>query len=250
MSTEYDPQAPAFNFKGDREQIEVAPVEVQEEVTLAPSEDSVVEKNRVPYSRFEKVYESAREAREESERYRAEADALRQSQYTQPQEDTPEYWKELFGDTDAAKRAYKAEQQRIIAIEERAETRAIEALEQRQYQQQVKIATNLDTIDNRLDALSDVLGRDLSESEQVAVLDIIDDYTPKDNNGNYAGELLPFDKAWDIYEMKQSQASASTRKSRDNVASISGSKSQGEPQQSERPFNHGAWGSWRSRLNK
>lgn len=244
MSTEYDPHAPAFNFKQDREQIMV---EEPQEVIPATSEESVVEeKNRVPYSRFEKVYQSAQEAREEAERYRQEAESLRQSQ-TQTQEELPDYWVELFGDSPAAQKAYKAEQKRMAEIEMRAEQRALETIEQRQYQEQSKIATNLDTIDNRLDALADALGRDLSENEQIAILDIIDDYTPKDSSGKYAGELLPFDKAYEIYEMKQSQASAQTRRSRDNVASISGSKSQGETQP-ERNFSSGNWGSWRNRL--
>lgn len=249
--SDYDPHAPAFNFKADREQIEVEPmVEEPQEVTPAASEESVVEKNRVPYSRFEKVYESAREAREEADRYRREAEELRSYQNTVQvdKEDLPDYWVELFGDSDAARKAYKAEQNRITQLEERAEQRALEAIERRQYQEQEKFSTNLETIDNRLEALSDALGRELSENEQVAILDIIDDYTPKDDKGNYAGELLPFDKAWNIYEMQQSQTSAQTRKSKDAVASMSGSKSQGEPSP-ERNFQSGAWGSWRKRIN-
>ena len=59
---------------------------------------------------------------------------------------------------------------------------------------------NLAKIDARLDGLEKYLGRELTEDEEMAILDIVDEYTPKDKKGNYLVPLIPFDYAWKIYE--------------------------------------------------
>jgi hypothetical protein len=46
-----------------------------------------------------------------------------------------------------------------------------------------------------------MLGRELTENEQIAILDIVDEYTPKDKDGNYLCHLLPFDYAWKVYKL-------------------------------------------------
>lgn len=245
MTIDYDPNAPAFAPLP--EQVKTEEPTVEEPAT---SEESVVEEKRVPYSRFEKVYESAREAREEADRYRAEADALRTSNQTVIQsEDLPDYWVELFGDSDASKKAFKADQQRIAVIEEKAENRAIEALERRQSEASQRIESNLNSIDERLEVLSDYIGRDITADEESAILDIVDDFTPKNDDGSYAGALLPFDKAWDIYEMKQQQTNAKSKQSRNAVSSVSASQSQGTATATESSITPGRWNSnWRNRI--
>jgi hypothetical protein len=95
------------------------------------------------------------------------------------------------------------------------------------------------------------IGRDLSEKEQSAILDIVDDYTAKDNDGNYQGALMPFDKAWEVYELKNASSRSATRQSRDNVAALSGTSSQGnttDQAKKDESWNPLARGSWRNRL--
>lgn len=256
---EYDKNAPAFAPVKEEEKQTVADIITEEETAEIPAEEDTAtsdahsdepEKGRVPYSRFERKHQEAEEARQQAEYWRQEAERRSPSNNrADAAEDLPEYWVELFGDTDASKRAYKADQKRIAEIEERAEQRAIEAIEQRQVQQEKKFTSNLDSIESRMESLTDFLGRDLTETEENAILDIVDDYTPKDDDGNYAGELMSFGKAWQIYELQQTQQSAKTSRSRNAVASASGAASKGEPAATDdKAFNPQQWGSWRNRL--
>ncbi len=259
---EFDKNAPAFapvpkeekqtvaDLITDEPTDETAEEEGEGAGTSAPNADEP-EKGRVPYSRFEKKHQEAEDARREAEYWKQEAESRSENRTAQgaADEELPDYWVELFGDSPAAKKAYKAEQKRMVEIEERAEQRALEVVEQRQRTEERKLSTNLNTIDSRLENLADFLDRDLTEAEESAVLDIIDDYTPKDDRGNYAGDLLSFEKAWDIYEMQQSRQTAKTSRSRNAVASASGAPSKGAPAaQDASNFNPQAWGSWRSRL--
>ncbi len=67
----------------------------------------------------------------------------------------------------------------------------------------IRVEKNIDKINDNFEELSENIGRELTEYEQSAVLDIVDKYTPKDDKGNYAVSLLPFDYAWEIYEAER-----------------------------------------------
>jgi hypothetical protein len=71
-------------------------------------------------------------------------------------------------------------------------------------QEALRLKENVSEIDERLEDLVEYLGRELTEDETSAILDIVDEYTPKDKDGNYLVELLPFEYAWEIYEAKKS----------------------------------------------
>ena len=63
--------------------------------------------------------------------------------------------------------------------------------------------------------------------------------------------IMPFDKAWEIYEMKQNSGKSTQRKDRDSVASLSGTSSQGDTDiqaEKDKNFVPGNWGGWRRRL--
>ena len=64
-------------------------------------------------------------------------------------------------------------------------------------------AQNIAIIDERLDELAEMLGRQLTDEEQSAILDIVDEHTPTGKDGMYLYPLLPFDYAWQIYQLKQ-----------------------------------------------
>ena len=70
-------------------------------------------------------------------------------------------------------------------------------------QKKLRVKDNLAIIDELLEDLEEDSGRELTEHETSAILDIVDEYTPKDDKGNYIVELLPFDYAWEIYEAKK-----------------------------------------------
>jgi len=70
-------------------------------------------------------------------------------------------------------------------------------------EKKLDLKKNEETIDNRLKILSDYVGRKLTINEEEAVLTIVDRYTPKDKDGDYLFDLLPFNYAWQIYETKK-----------------------------------------------
>jgi hypothetical protein len=69
-------------------------------------------------------------------------------------------------------------------------------------QERLRVKDNVATIDESLEDLEAEIGRELTEDETSAILDIVDEYTPKNDEGNYLVGLLPFDYAWQIYRAK------------------------------------------------
>lgn len=64
------------------------------------------------------------------------------------------------------------------------------------------IVKNIAEIDRNLDALAKHIGRTLTEKEQEAVLDIVDEFMPKSEDGSYYWPLISFEKAWEVYELR------------------------------------------------
>src|ERR1035437_7857154 len=67
----------------------------------------------------------------------------------------------------------------------------------------IRIEKNVDKINDNFEDLAEYLGGELTEYEESAILDIIDEFTPKDSDGNYVAGLIPFEYAWEIYEAKR-----------------------------------------------
>lgn len=212
-----------------------------------------VEETKVPYSRFKKFHDEAKQAREEAVMWQRRAEELESSRVSRYDEDTsemPSYWRELYGDSDAARKAWEIQERREQEIERRAYEAAQRAADEAQYRQQERIETNVAAIDDSFESLAEYVGRDLTAKEQSAILDIVDDFTPKDAQGNYAGPLIPFEKAWEMYELKQNSAKQSQRKDRDAIASLTGT-SQGDTDtvaEQNKNWNPLARGTWRARL--
>lgn len=212
-----------------------------------------VGENSVPYSRFKKFHDKALAAEQEAERLRAHLEELETSRIAPASgdQDMPAEWVELYGNSEASQRAWQLQQRQWQEMENRAYERALQAAEEYEVRQKQQIEQNVSAIDDQFDSLSDYVGRDLTAKEQSAILDIVDDLTPKDANGNYAGPLISFEKAWEFYELKQNTATSSKRRERDSVAALAGAGSQGSPSgsaEADQNWNPLARGTWRSRL--
>ncbi len=228
-------------------------VEVKEEVS-----DPSVEEQKVPYSRFKKYHEEASQLRKEREDLlrQLEEKSTEQQVRHQPTEYTenevPDYWKELYGDSDASKKAWQIQDREQQAFRQEVKEEAIRSYRDELQQEAQRAKDNETYLDEGLDNLSALVGRGLTDREQSAVLDIIDEYTPKDNDGNYAGRIIPFEKAWEIYELKNKASNDSKAKSRDGVAGAVGSQTQGETslEQAERDKNWNPldWDAWKKRI--
>lgn len=259
--TKIDLNAPAFGAGAQKLEELINDASRQSSEEEKPEGESKVEnevetvvETQVPYSRFKKFHNEARQARAEAEEWRRKAESFEQQpakRVVSESDDMPSSWRKLYGDSEASQEAWLLQKQReeeIVRQAYEAGQRGAEELELRQYQ---KIEGNVATIDENFEDLSDYVGRELTSKEQSAILDIVDDFTPKDEYGRYAGPLIPFEKAWEMYELKQDSAKVSQRRDRDNVASLSSTSSQGDTSVNEeqaKNWNPLARGSWRSRL--
>jgi hypothetical protein len=70
-------------------------------------------------------------------------------------------------------------------------------------QEALRMEYGIAMIDKNLEELADSVGRLLTVQETSDILDVVDEYTPKDKDGNYLGPMLPFDYAWVIYQIKR-----------------------------------------------
>lgn len=260
--TKIDLNAPAFGEKAQKledvietpkepvvETVVETPVEVKkEEVVEEPS----VEESKVPYSRFKKFHDEAKRFHEEAEMWKAKAEAIEPVRTASEEVKPDDIWLKLYGDTPESREAYKLQQQREEALEQRFRDKALEAVRNEKYEEVQRTEKNLETLDDHLEQVSAVAGRDLTAKEESKILDIIDEYTPKGEGGTYAGAMLSPDKAWRIYELETQAALAPKRQSRDQVASLSNAQPQGESQavkdERNKNFVPGNWSSWRDRL--
>ena len=70
-------------------------------------------------------------------------------------------------------------------------------------QEELRVEKNLAEIDNKFEDLEEYVGRELTEDEKSNILDIVDEHTPKNKDGTFLTEILPFDYAWRIYVAKK-----------------------------------------------
>lgn len=234
------------------------------EETVADTDSQAAAQEEVPrvkYSRFEKYVRQSQEAEARAEAAEARLAALERERRPSVQTDygaeqPPSWWLENYGDTPQARKAwqnqYQHEQELQSRLIEQAEERAITRIREEQQNESSRLESNIGVIDENLESLSDMVGRDLTEGEQSEVLDIVDEFTPKDRSGNYLGAILPFDKAWEVYEMRHQNQNAKRRDSRDQVASLNGASTNGQPTSSQaeadKNFVPGRWSSWRDKL--
>lgn len=243
----------------------------EEQVTTPSSggeQNPVVEEQRVPYSRFETV----RKARHEAEARASEAEQRLQAVLSRREEyqrenapsvnnDSSEYkgkdwerWTRLYGDTPQTREAFQIEKERVQEFYEKAEKRALDAVRSERESESRALSQNENLIDLRLDELSEFVGRPMNPQEEDAVLQLVDEFTPKDQYGNYIkGALFPFEKAWRIYEMQREQASYKTREKRRVPTALSSTRTDSESVQSlkdkeDKDFDPRDWGAWKKKI--
>lgn len=230
------------------------------EPVVVPSDE---EEQRVPYSRMKAVVDRAREAEQRALELEERLARREQEPRERPYEPTdsgevkpfggslPRYWVGMYGDDERSRLGYSYELERQTAIREEVRREAIETVREERSTESKILAQNEQTIDERLEDLSYSLGRDLTEAEESALLDIVDEYTPKDQDGNYAGDLIPMDKAYEIFTMKQSQGSQRNSRGRREATVATGSRTQSESTGTEKDntdWNPRDWNSWRKKI--
>lgn len=232
------------------ESVPETPIEVEPETPEVKTPE--VEEEKVPKSRFLTMHQRAIEAEKALRQFAAErASEPEPQREVANDEDLKKFYTTTFGATELADKLYQAELARLSAIEERATDRAFERLSQREQVEQRVIEDRVSSMDSAFEELSVVTGKDLSDDEQVAILDIVEKYSPKDRNGKIPEEyLMSLDDAYEIYQM-QHEAAKPNRSQRNAIAALSGARSQGAAgTTADSEWKPGMRARWESKLTK
>jgi len=81
------------------------------------------------------------------------------------------------------------------------------------------LAQRVASFDSAFEELSVVEGKEFNDDEQVAILDIVEKYSPKDQDGKLLADyLLPLDKAYEIYKLNNEPKIIAKKTERNAVA--------------------------------
>lgn len=246
-----------FQFDEEDEGTNGKPESAEDDTDSATPEDNkTVEDDsdddsdqKVPYSRFKKVID-------ERDSYESTIKTLeeRLTQLEQkPKEEVklediqlPKEWVELYGDSDTAKKAFLVQVKREEEIEERAILKAIERLEKKQEENLQRLSENEEIIDDNLSSLSEQIGKKLTTKQEEEILAIVDEFSPVGEDGKYLS-LFPFEKAYEIYTLRNGVKTQKVQRARTVVADLSGNQSESGNDESPTPFKRG-WDTWREAL--
>ena len=213
------------------------------------SQEESSDEQRVPYSRFKSKIEEVQERDSIIKGLEERLHSLEQTRVeSKPTEDidVPQEWVELYGDSEVSKRAYKIQLQREETLMENATKKAIQQLKQ-ESQREVEMAQENELyIEENLSSLQKKLGKKLTSEVEEEVLSIVDEFSPTGEDGKYIS-LFPFDKAYEIFQLRTSQVSQKTAQARTKVANLTGNTSEGETESSDSNFKRG-WDNWREAL--
>jgi hypothetical protein len=212
----------------------------------------------VPVKRFNRVFrermeykERLEEAETELERFRStHAPATTQSRVATAAGDQPSWWTKLYGADANAQQGWQVYQEATASQQQAMIDRTLEAVREQQATDRSANARNEEELDESMDDLQETLGVTLSASAQEEVLDLADEFTPKDDEGKYVGgRPMPFEKAYDLYLLKHPAGVASRQATqRRQIASLTGSSGSGSAPSagsSLPPLQPGNWGQWR-----
>ncbi len=211
---------------------ESVPETVTEPVSPENTEPTVVEpveEEKVPKSRFLTMHQRAVEAEKALRAFEAEkANRSEPVQSLGEDEDLKKFYTDTFGEGELTEKLYKNELARLASIEEKAAERAFERFNRMGQEQEEVINQRVESFDRAFEELGIVEGKDFSDEEQVALLEIVEEYSPKDKDGKLIGDfLLPLDRALEIYKLKAEPIVQAKKQERNAVASLSGARSEG-----------------------
>lgn len=237
---------------------EAAPVEADNEEETESEDKTEEEENsettvdndppRVPYSRFETVNERAIRAEEQLRIMREEREQERLAQAAATTDaGLPSYWVELYGDSDTSKKAYQLRQQELKEEREQLRTALREDMQREQAEAEQRTEDTVEDWSTKIDEFATTHKRKFTEAQTDALLDVMDELTPKDEDGNYIVEPIQYlPQAVELYDLRMERATAKQKESRKNTAKLTSAKSEGVP-----VAKPGEWdGNWEKKLTK
>lgn len=191
--------------------------------------------------------EEMREKLSEIETIKQEFSQFKQ-QNTSNEPEMPEWWVESFGNDDASRNAWKKQVEHEQKLYQDWESRILEKVKtseaQEAKQQADAVAKYEAEIENKIFALQEK-GYKFNKNE---LLKVVEEYST-DETGKFSGVLIPFEKAYQILQLKKSIPST-TDKVRQKAADLSvqntssGIKTNNVPSLSE--IREKGWGAWRN----
>lgn len=206
---------------------------------------------KVPKSRFRKTREELIEAKRalaKLDDVQRELDALKSERRSEPQingDSTPDWWIELYGDSDESIKGYKTYRKGMLQEREELRTQLKEEQQREERERKEFEEAVSDQFDDQLEELEETTGKKFKDSEASALLDIVAEYSPTAEDGSYVS-YISLNKAYEIYEMKQT-AGRGNRGAKDRLARIANISSQGESSAPPAP-RAPQWGDWTRRL--
>lgn len=206
--------------------------------------NSVADEARIPYSRFETVHERAIRAEAELEllkQQQAEARNAHQEDENEP----PSSWLDLYGDNDESRDAYR----KALEIDRQRADRVYQDVQSRLQAEQNQSQAKLENLNNKFTQAEEQLGKEFSEEELIGVMGVMEEFTPKDAQGNFLSELIDPVKAYEIYQMRHKTTDNSRSQARKQVLkTINGGGNSGGNSDLPDYLNDTQFrGSWRSK---
>ena len=203
---------------------------------------------KVPYTRFKKILDESKETASRVQFLEEELEKIRdQKDESQKDVEPDEAWKKLYGDNDVAREAFKIQIRRDNEISERAVEQALERIQQREQIELESLSENEEIIDGNLDSLQEKIGKKLTSKQEEDILSIVDEFSPTGNDGKYI-TLFPFDKAYEIYSLRNNSKQQPRRQARESIADLTGRSSDGEVESNGSSFQAKNWDSWRNEV--
>ena len=237
---EEKPEAPASQAKNSEKDTE------DSEASSSPVGNEE-EGQKVPYSRFKRKLDEINEYSSRIEQLEEKLKGYEVSKRESASEDVmpDQAWIDLYGDSEISKKAYKIQLQREAEIGKRMIEDTIRALEKKQTEDVKRIQENEAIIDDNIAELSSAIGTKLTAKQEEAVLSIVDEFSPVGQDGKYVS-LFPFEKAWEIYNLRNSASTKPTQRARRAVAELTDGSSEGEVD-SQSTHKRG-WDNWQEAL--
>lgn len=203
---------------------------------------------RVPYSRFESVNEARIEAEaklrlfeEAQERERLEKAAVKSP------EGLPAYWVKLYGDSDASQEAYALRQQELTDIRQSLQSSIREDMVKEQAESEQRTETLVDEWSNQIDDFAAKNKRKFTDGDTDAILDVMDELTPKDTDGSYIVEPIQFlARAVELHDLRTEKATAAKKASKQATAQLTAAKGEGALVTPTKEWD----GDWRKKLTR
>jgi hypothetical protein len=234
----------------DEEEIAAETVaQVVEPTSEAKVEETTVVEDtaRVPYSRFETVHDRAVKAE-------TELALLKQQRETTPEPvvftgDLPKKWAELYGDNEASREAYGLYK---AGIKEEFSTLKSELIQEVRREEASQEAQAEKTAEEWATAISDFgakSNRKFTDNDESALLDVMDELTPKNEQGEYMISPITYLKqAVELHDLRNQKADFTKKEAKRRAATLAGERGEGEPgaASNEGHFRPGGWDSWRN----